>query len=508
MTHDNKDLEKDDSYDGVLEAHVDAEAAKHDAALNLLATHHVTAFDHNSPEAKKVLRKIDLHILLMVFSVYCLQLMDKNSLSYAAIEGIKKATNLTASQYSWLGSIVYFGYLGGDIPATYFLQRLPLVRYFSLMTIAWGIIVACQAGCSNFAGLAVCRFLLGFIEVCTVPAVFTITASYYTAQEQIARVAMWYTASALASVFGGFFAWTLYFSGPFGWRAIFILYGGLTMVCGITMFFFLDATPSTARWLSEDEKVIALERLRDSKVGSEKWAFNKEQLKEAFRDPRIYLVFALLVTTGLPNGGLTAFGPTIIKGFGFKTSQTTLLAMVPGAFETLLIPVFILLARRITRGVAGMIACLFGIMGAIMMLTIPEHEYGARYAGYVFTVQYPICIIFIITYITSGVSGTTKKFAFNCLYQAGFAVGNIIGPQTFQAKDAPNYYTAKYVMLAFIAVSGLLIGVIEAIHVYWNKKRDAQDAEDEKNGIVHEVIENEEFMDLTDFQQRRFRYPL
>ncbi|ORY25824.1 major facilitator superfamily domain-containing protein [Naematelia encephala] len=498
----------EDAFVGVLETHVDVEQARKDATLNLLAHHKVTTFDPNSPEVKKVVRKIDLHIMTMVFSVYCLQLMDKNSLSYAAIEGIKKATHLTASQYSWLGSIVYFGYLGGDIPAVYFLQKFDLVRYFSIMTIAWGIVVACQAACSSFAGLAVCRFLLGFIEVCTVPACFHITASYYTAEEQIARVSFWYTSSALAGVFGGFFAWCLYFAGSFGWRAIFILYGGLTICCGLIMLFFLDASPSVARWLSEDEKVIALERLRSTRVGSEKWGFNKEQFKEAFTDIRIYLIFALLVSTGLPNGGLTAFGPTIIQGFGFKTSQTTLLAMVPGAFETLIIPIFVLIARKITRGAAGIIAIAIGIIGTILMLTVPAHAYGARYLGYVLTLQYPICIIFVITYITSGVSGTTKKFAFNCLYQAGFAAGNIIGPQTFRGKDAPNYAPAKYTMLAFIVVSGLLLGVLEAIHYYWNKKRDAQDAEDERNGVVHPIVENEEFMDLTDFQQRHFRYPL
>jgi hypothetical protein len=42
----------------------------------------------------------------MIFVIYCLQLMDKNSLSYAAIMGIKKDTNLTSSQYAWLGSLV------------------------------------------------------------------------------------------------------------------------------------------------------------------------------------------------------------------------------------------------------------------------------------------------------------------------------------------------------------------------------------------------------------------
>lgn len=90
---------------------VDTEAGslKHegtgDKALNLLTGHHID-FDPNSAEAKRLLRKIDWRIMPMVFSVYLLQLMDKNSLSFAAVMGIRTDTNLTPPQYSWLGSIV------------------------------------------------------------------------------------------------------------------------------------------------------------------------------------------------------------------------------------------------------------------------------------------------------------------------------------------------------------------------------------------------------------------
>lgn len=44
--------------------------------------------------------------------------------------------------------------------------------------------------------------------------------------------------------------------------------------------------------------------------------------------------------------------------------------------------------------------------------------------------------------MTAGVAGTTKKFAFSAAYQLGYAVGNIIGPQTYRADDAPNYYVS------------------------------------------------------------------
>lgn len=76
-----------------------------DKALALLAVDHAR-IDPKSSEAKAVLRKIDLRVMPILLVVYTLMLVDKNSISYANIMGIKEDTHLSASNYSWLGSIV------------------------------------------------------------------------------------------------------------------------------------------------------------------------------------------------------------------------------------------------------------------------------------------------------------------------------------------------------------------------------------------------------------------
>lgn len=188
------------------------------------------------------------------------------------------------------------------------MQRVPLAKYIAGMTMLWGIVVALHSACHNFGGLAAVRFLLGAIEVCTAPAAIYITSAWYTREEQITRVAIWYTTSGWASVFGGFFAWAIYQADTFRWQALFIFYGALTFFVGLMLWFFLAVSPTEARWLSEEEKIIALERVRGNKTGTEVWAFDRSQLWETFTDIRLYLIFLLLVSTGLPNGGITAFG--------------------------------------------------------------------------------------------------------------------------------------------------------------------------------------------------------
>ena len=62
-------------------------------------------------ESKRVLRKVDLRVVPILFLIYLLQYLDKNGINYASVYGLQKGTHLHGQDYSWLGSIFYFGML-------------------------------------------------------------------------------------------------------------------------------------------------------------------------------------------------------------------------------------------------------------------------------------------------------------------------------------------------------------------------------------------------------------
>ena len=102
-------------------------------------------------EAKTVLKKIDTRIVPILFFIYLLQYLDKNGINYASAFGLEEGTNLSGQDYSWLGkstmnincgskliiqgSIFYFGYLVGQYPSGYLLQRLPIAKFIGTATI-------------------------------------------------------------------------------------------------------------------------------------------------------------------------------------------------------------------------------------------------------------------------------------------------------------------------------------------------------------------------------------
>jgi hypothetical protein len=65
-----------------------------------------------SPADERALQwKIDLMILPYLAVCYAFFYIDKTTLSYAAIFGIKDDLKLVGTEYSWLSSIFYFGFL-------------------------------------------------------------------------------------------------------------------------------------------------------------------------------------------------------------------------------------------------------------------------------------------------------------------------------------------------------------------------------------------------------------
>lgn len=81
-------------------------------------------------EARKLLWKIDFMILPYLAVCYAFFYIDKTTLSYAAIFGIRDDLHLHGTQYNWLSSIFYFGFLAWAFPTNFLMQRLPIGKHF------------------------------------------------------------------------------------------------------------------------------------------------------------------------------------------------------------------------------------------------------------------------------------------------------------------------------------------------------------------------------------------
>lgn len=67
--------------------------------------------DATEEEIKRVVRKIDYHIVPILFVLYFLQYLDKNAINFANAYGLKQGTNLQGQDFSWLGTRPVLSYM-------------------------------------------------------------------------------------------------------------------------------------------------------------------------------------------------------------------------------------------------------------------------------------------------------------------------------------------------------------------------------------------------------------
>ncbi|KAF7845962.1 hypothetical protein BT93_L5800 [Corymbia citriodora subsp. variegata] len=259
-------------------------------------------------EAKRVLRKVDARIIPILFVTYLLQYLDKNSLNFASVYGLKTGTHLVGQDYSWLGSIFYFGYLVAQYPAGYLLQRLPTAKVLGVTTIVWGCVLITTPACTSFGGIAANRFMLGLVEAAINPGFILMMSMWYTAPEQPLRLLGYYCTNGIATMFGGLVGYAVghITSGLPKWMYVFLIFGAISIAWGIVSLIFLPDLPSTAKYLTEQERIIAVARVAQNKQGVKNHHFKKYQMWQTFKDPKTWILFVMAVGAQLPNSAITS----------------------------------------------------------------------------------------------------------------------------------------------------------------------------------------------------------
>ncbi|EGV64795.1 hypothetical protein PSN45_005147 [Yamadazyma tenuis] len=462
---------------------------------------------YTAEEEKAVLKRIDWHVMPLLFLLYLIQFADKTSLSYASLMGIRIDTHTDVGQrYSWVSSIFYAGYIFFEFPTTYFLTKLPIGKFLTFNILAWGIVITCSCAASNYASLLVLRFLLGMFECSITPGVVLIISIWYKRSEQGKRLGILLAANGCATILISPVAFGLsYITGAAiaSWKILFLIFGSVTIVLGTFFFFYFPDNQLSAKFLSEEEKVIAIDRIRTNfqGVGSKSWKWY--QFREAFQDPRTYLYMLYSLLMNIPNGGVTTFGSIIINSFGFDSQHSLLLSMPGGAVDIifkLCIPA--LSDKLMDKSLPAAIAIAFPMIGGIMMSTLDVDRKGPLLVGYYFISAAGASWGLVMSMIGASSLGSTKKSVVNTCQIVCYAAGNWVGPQLWLTREAPVYPTGKKLVGIFYGCALGTLLVIRFVNIRENRRRDKLQAE----GKIPPPPENAEFLDLTDFEQLNMRY--
>ncbi|KAK5132532.1 hypothetical protein LTR08_008849 [Meristemomyces frigidus] len=445
-------------------------------------------------DSKRILRKTDLWMLSLLCMVYFLQSCDKGIIGLTAVYGLKTDAGLHGNQYSNIGNIGYYAQLAFQPLAAWILVKLRYRHVLPVIITCWGISVAGGLGASrNYTGLLASRFFLGAFEAAVIPLFSMITIAFYRRSEQPFRVACWYSCYGLSTLisapivygFGRVHSTSLY-----RYQVVYLFFGLLTIVIGAATFWWAQDSPGEARYLTPQDRLKAVDRLKANQQGIVSHKFNFKHVLEAWAEPKYWLYMIMVIAVNAGASVSSVFGSIILQSLiGFSADDAVLLNMPFGALQFISILLASWLAYRFERKspfLLGLVAIV--IVGVALLVGLPktkEHTAGLLVGYYLIAFVYAINPL-LISWMGGNCAGQTKKATYYTSFNAGNSVGNIITPYIFNSKFAPQYVNA---LKGILAIWCILFGVVVAqiFLITWMRKNKADKRE--KAGLPRDPVD-------------------
>ncbi|SMY25838.1 unnamed protein product [Zymoseptoria tritici ST99CH_1A5] len=460
---------------------------------------------------RRLRRKIDRHILPVLWFLFFFHFMDKYLMGYAIVMGLPEDIHLRGYEMNNCVSAIYWSYLAMTLVIPFALNKLPIGKWVGAMMICNGLFTACTSAVQGYGGLLTTRVLMGASDASMVPSLILLSSQYYRKDEQALRFAFWVSSIGPSIMVGGAISYG--FQGVENsswesWRIMYLTVGLVSGLVGTLAVIFLPDTPMDARFLTKSERKVILQHVSVNKTGIANPRFEISQLKAVFLDPQVWLLVATVVVL-LTMGTITgAYGTAMIRGFGYSSKKAALLNMPGGAIALFIIPGCMYLIRYgwVSRFQATMLSLGPALLGACLLAFVPKDNHAAQLVGLWFQQFASAMNSILYQWLAANVGGHTKRSICSVLLSAGIATGGIIGPYALRPQDKPEYHLARVVIVICISGGTALVALLAVYYTWVNKRRDRLYGRPED--AVTADDDSETWANLTDQERKSFRYVL
>lgn len=449
-------------------------------------------------DEKKLLRRVDWHLIPMVTILYLMSFLDRANIGNAAIEGLVKDLKLTGNKFNMCLTVFFFSYSLFEVPSNMVLKKLRPALWLPIIMVAWGTVMTFMGFVTSYHGLLAARFFLGVTEAGLFPGVAYYLTQWYRRQELQFRQALVYSATQIAGAFSGLLAYGIAkmhgVGGKAGWRWIFILEGLATVLIAFFAFYAMYDYPDTAKFLTQEEKDYLMHRIKyDTNVvvsGNNSNVITEDDMPDignhpendehggryvwaAFKDWHVYAGTLLFLANVIPGYALVMFLPTILSSLGFSRTKSQLLTVPCYALGAISCVIQAVISDRFGYRSPVVIinfALLTIAFAAIFAINPVKNPYAIY--GMVYLVTFSIVPAFpgLIVWTANNLSGSYKR-AIGMAIQIGLGnLGGAIGSNIYRAKDAP-YYKLGHGFAMGMGIMGTVTGIVLLLGLMHENKR-------------------------------------
>ncbi|KAI1814231.1 MFS general substrate transporter [Poronia punctata] len=454
------------------------------------------------PEAERRLRfKLDLMVVPTVSLLYLFCFIDRANIGNARLAGFEEDLGLKNYDYNTVLSIFYISYIIFEIPSNLACKWIGPGWFLPAISLGFGITSLGTAFVHNRAAASGVRFLLGIFESGMLPGISYYMSRWYRRSELAYRLALFIVMAPLAGAFGGLLASGIlsldHFGGLHRWRMIFGIEGIITIGLSIISFFTLTDRPETARWLTQEEKDLAIARVKSERVAQTSVLDkpDKKKLWLGFWNPMVQATSFIFLLNNITVQGLAFFTPTIVGTiYPDKTTvQQQLYTVPPYALGAVFVLLLSALSWHFDRRIIFIIATApLTMLGYILFLASEEPR--VRYAAAFLSAISCFALGPLANAQASAlvVSDTSRSIAIGTNVMYG-NIGGLIATWSYLPWDKPDFPIGNGLNLAAASLILVLSGFMWMWMVWDNKRRANKDVEAELQGLTQVEIESLEW---------------
>ncbi|WP_104090856.1 MFS transporter [Cryobacterium sp. N19] len=286
----------------------------------------------HDPALAAIVRKVTRRLIPILLLMYILAFLDRANLGFAKA-AFQADTGLSDAAYALGAGIFFLGYAAFEVPSNLIMRRVGAKIWLARIMVTWGIVSTLMMFATTEWAFYVLRVLLGITEAGFFPGVIMFL-TYWIPLNYRGRVnGLFYFGAPLAFILGGPLSGVLLdldgLGGLAGWQIMFMVTGVITVIVGIGAFFYLDNGPTTAKWLSDDERTVLLRTLEAENAAKANQSPNGAM--RSIANPKVLYFAGIYFTIQMSVYGITFYLPTQIaeivgSGVGL---QVGLLTAVP-----------------------------------------------------------------------------------------------------------------------------------------------------------------------------------
>ncbi|KUL87738.1 hypothetical protein ZTR_05873 [Talaromyces verruculosus] len=445
---------------------------------------------------RRLLWKLDLRLIPWLSLLYLAAFLDRTNVGNAKIEGLQQALHMTNNQYNATLTIFFVSYAVFE-PLTNVLLKRTTPKYFiAAIIIIWGICMTTMGLVNNFSGLMAARWFLGLAEAGLFPGISYYLSCWYKRSEFGVRMAIFFSAAALAGSFGGLLAAAIAkmdgVGGKAGWSWIFILEGLATIVLGVLSFWLVVDFPDKATFLSDaDRRRVTRRLILDQQASGQHEEWKSSYVWESLKDWKTYLGAIIYMGADGPLYAFSLFIPTIIKELGYSSTKAQLLTVPPYAVAAILtVAIGYIADRTRARGLCNILVSILGVVGFSMLLGAKTA--GTRYAGVFLGAMgiYP-CISNTISWTSNNVEGVYKRGVTLGIVIGWGNLNGVVSSNIYRGNDSPTFYPGHGTVLAYLVLFLLSGSILQTTLLrIENRKRQRGERDHRIEGLTQEQIKD------------------